>query len=118
MSPMTAARPPFDESIVLQLALGDRALARRYLNTFVAMLPKYRSALLAAYESGDFAGLRDHAHQLAGAAAYCGALALNDAAKALDRAPDLEQRQDAATLVTGTLEHIDEFLQLGLEHFD
>ena len=115
---MTAARPVFDESIVLHLALGERALARRYLSTFVAMLPKYRSALSAAYESGDFAGLRDHAHQLAGAAAYCGALALNDSAKALDRAPELEQRRDATTLVTATLERIDEFLELGLEHFE
>lgn len=115
---MTDTRPPFDESIVLQLALGDRALASRYLRTFVAMLPEYRAGLSAAYEAGDFAGLRDHAHQLAGAAAYCGALALHDAAKALDRAADLDQGVDATGLVTGTLERIDELLGLGLERFE
>ena len=109
---------PFDESVVLQLTAGDRGRASRYIRAFAASLPGYREELVAALDENRFADLRDHAHQLAGAAAYCGARPLYATAKSLDKAVARGEPEELSALLRQTLDQIQRLLTLELDRFE
>jgi HPt (histidine-containing phosphotransfer) domain-containing protein len=109
---------PFDEDVLLQLACGNRKRAARYIRTFAASLPAYRRELHDALAQHRYAVLRDHAHDLAGAAAYCGANPLYRAAKQLDVLAHAGSREELASLVEQVTGEIDRLVTLRLDRFE
>ncbi|GIX36133.1 MAG: transcriptional regulator [Lysobacteraceae bacterium] len=90
--------PPWDP-VSARRALGpDEALVQRLRALLLNDLPGQRQRVHAAVARGDTAALREVLHRLRAACGFCGALALQAAARDLARQPDAErlQRFDAA----------------------
>lgn len=84
-SPDPHAQSPIrDEAAALSVAAGNPSLARDLLNAFLQELPDHLATLQTFQQRGDWRGLRDAAHRLHGAAAYCGVPALKRAAHQLE----------------------------------
>jgi HPt (histidine-containing phosphotransfer) domain-containing protein len=109
---------PFDENVLLQLASGDRERAVRYVRTFAASLPAYREKLRDALAKRQRAAVRDHAHDLAGAAAYCGASPLYRAAKQLDAVAADANGAGLEPLVERVTGEIDRLVTMRLDRFE
>ena len=73
-----------DRQMALDRAGGDPAVARRFLGMFVDLLSRTEGLLADALANNRHEDLKENAHSLAGAALYCGALALHAAAKRLE----------------------------------
>jgi len=69
----------------LRLACGDERLWLGSLDTLCTALPEQVATLRAALRHGDLIRISESAHQIAGAAAYVGAVTLQRAAAALER---------------------------------
>lgn len=83
----------YDNQAALDRAGGDPDRARRFLEILLESFPRAERSLAAALDRNDLHDLQGHAHSLAGAASYCGAVALREAAKRLEtraREGDLE----------------------------
>jgi HPt (histidine-containing phosphotransfer) domain-containing protein len=74
----------YDEQDALERAGGDPGRARLFLDMLLESLPQAAHSLATALDRNDVDALQDNAHRLAGAASYCGAAALREAAKALE----------------------------------
>lgn len=109
---------PFDENVLLELASGDRKRAARYIRMFAASLPGYQQNLRDALARKDTGALRDHAHDLAGAAAYCGANPLYRAAKLLDSATADTGHDELDVLVRDVGTEIGRLITMRLERFE
>jgi HPt (histidine-containing phosphotransfer) domain-containing protein len=109
---------PFDENVLLQLASGDRERAARYIHMFAASLPSYRQKLRDALEGKAADALQDYAHDLAGAAAYCGANPLYRAAKQLDAAAVDASRDELERLVRCIADEIERLATMRLDRFE
>jgi two-component system sensor histidine kinase BarA len=70
----------------LACAGGDAALAAELFAALVAELPAELASLRAAHTAADWVSLAEQAHRVRGATRYCGVLALDVAAEALERA--------------------------------
>lgn len=85
-SPDLQAPPIRDEAAALSAAAGNPSLARELLRAFLQELPEHLATLRASWQRGDWRGLRDAAHRLHGATAYCGVPALKRATQQLELA--------------------------------
>jgi len=99
----TSAAPP-------RPAGGDAALAEELFAMLVEDLPGQRETLAEALEAGDLERLRGCAHQVHGAAAYCGAAALKEAAAAVERAILRDETAGLEDLVGALLREMDRIL--------
>jgi HPt (histidine-containing phosphotransfer) domain-containing protein len=75
----------YDRQAALDRAGGDPDTARRFLDMLRDLLAQTETALSGALSNDDISALRQAAHRLAGAAPYCGATALQEAAQRLER---------------------------------
>lgn len=99
----------YDKDDALEHAGGDPALARRFLDMLLESLPQAERSLASALGNNNTAGLREHAHRLAGAAAYCGACALRRAALRLETRVRENDRKGNSLLTRELLEQITRF---------
>jgi len=102
--PAPVQPPVIDRAAAIAIAGGQAALADELLEMLLAELPEQQGQIAAGLAAGDLAEVAEVAHKLAGGAAYCGATALERAARELlqaARADDLE----AAAARALTLEH-------------
>jgi HPt (histidine-containing phosphotransfer) domain-containing protein len=74
----------YDQQAALERAGGDVDRARRFLDLLLASFPQAERSLSEALERNDLNDLQENAHRLAGAASYCGAVALREAARRLE----------------------------------
>lgn len=74
----------YDEAAALDRACGDPARAQRFLSMLLDLLPRAERSLEEALANDDVDGLRYGAHQISGAASYCGAQALRNAARHME----------------------------------
>ncbi len=74
----------FDPEELLDLACGDRALARELVDTFLDDIPKQLAELRAALQRGDGQELRRVAHKIKGSVGNFSAPTAIAAAKRLD----------------------------------
>lgn len=75
---------PFDPTILMERVGGDALLAAEVIGLFLEDCPSQLEMLLAAIRSSDAARLQSTAHNLKGAAATLGALAVVEAAVAIE----------------------------------
>lgn len=85
---------------------------------FAASLPAYEQKLRDALSEGGATALRDHAHDLAGAAAYCGAAPLYRVARQLDEVAADAGADELATLVGRILAEIGRLAAMRLDRFE
>ena len=83
-APLETISEVYDEAAALDRACGDPARARRFLAMLLDLLLHTERSLEEALAKDDVDGLRDGAHQISGAASYCGALALGNAARYME----------------------------------
>jgi len=74
----------YDKHAALERAGGDVDRARRFLDLLLASFPQAEHSLSEALDRNDLNDLQENAHRLAGAASYCGAVALRAAARRLE----------------------------------
>jgi PAS domain S-box-containing protein len=98
---VTAAEPVMlDRDEAIERLGGDESLLQEICALFIEDGPRRLSAIQDAVTRGDFVRVRAEAHGLKGAAANLSALALVDAAAALEQAPDGELDQPCQRLST------------------
>ena len=83
-----------------ELTAGNRDAGREILHMMVLELPQRRHDMAQCADTSDFATLRSHAHQLAGAAAFCAATPLRRAAEALEDMLLLRRLEDVSDQLT------------------
>lgn len=74
----------YDRQAALDRAGGDPGTAMRFLDMLLDLLAQTEYSLSQALDHDDLIDLKEQAHRLAGAAPYCGATALQEAAKRLE----------------------------------
>ena len=82
--PHTMNGSVYDKHAALERAGGDVDRAMRFLDLLLASFPQAERSLSEALERNDLNDLQENAHRLAGAASYCGAVALREAARRLE----------------------------------
>lgn len=80
--------PVFDRAAFVKRLMGDEGLSQRVLDSFLDDLPKKIRMLQTAYNDGDLAIVKRHAHTIKGASANVAAEALRHLAAAIERAAD------------------------------
>jgi two-component system sensor histidine kinase BarA len=78
--------PVLDRQAALRVTGGDPAMVERLLDLLLSEVPEDRARIGDAIARSDLEEVARVAHRLAGGAAYCGALALETAARALQQA--------------------------------
>jgi HPt (histidine-containing phosphotransfer) domain-containing protein len=74
----------YDKQVALAQAGGDPGTARRFLDMLLESLSQAERSFYEALDRNDLHDLKENAHRLAGAAPYCGAVALHESAKRLE----------------------------------
>lgn len=74
----------YDKQDALERAGGDPHRAQRFLAMLLESLPQVEQSISRALDGNDAPALQEHAHRLAGAASYCGATAMREAAVRLE----------------------------------
>jgi two-component system sensor histidine kinase BarA len=97
------AQPILDPKLGQSLAFGDRATWRSLLDMLFKQLPEDVAKLTAQKTAGNAEGVRDIAHKIAGASAYCGTPCLTAEAK---RVENLVKAGDADAALRGVDELI------------
>lgn len=95
-----------DETLGLQLAGGNAALAADLLAMLLEDLPRQRHRLNEAYASGDRGEFLEHVHRLHGSACQCGVPALRAAAARLESAIKAEEGLAPASAVRAHMESV------------
>jgi signal transduction histidine kinase/CheY-like chemotaxis protein/HPt (histidine-containing phosphotransfer) domain-containing protein len=96
--PPPRAPPVLDRTAALAAAGGQQGLADELLGMLIAELPGQQTRIARGLESGDLTAVGETAHSLAGSAAYCGATALERAARSLMQAARAADPQATATV--------------------
>lgn len=104
--------PILDPRLGVECACGDPVTWREALDLLYGLLPEYASSLRGALQTGDTAGLHRAAHSLSGASSYCGTVAVQAAAKALETLCLRENAAAPQDAVQAVLHHIDRLIQL------
>ncbi|MGD2112954.1 MAG: Hpt domain-containing protein [Gammaproteobacteria bacterium] len=99
----------YDREVALQRAGGDPDIARRFLDMLVDLLSQTETSLAGALEQHNLEALKENAHRLGGAAPYCGALALQEAAKRLETQARAGDHDLNAVLTQDLLDEIQRF---------
>lgn len=73
-----------DIDLALEQAAGNEQLAKELFQMLLAELPSAYTHLKAAIANKDKQSIRDHAHKIFGATAYCGVPALRKVAQQLE----------------------------------
>ncbi len=110
----TAVPEETDESSrarAVRIAGGSPALADELFAMLMEDLPEQRATLVEALREGDHERLRGCAHQIHGAAAYCGVVRLRDAARALESALARGEAEAAPALTESLLAEVDRLLE-------
>ena len=109
-APDNSALPAYDRPQALAITGGNEALADRLLAMFRDTLPEAREQILVTRAMGDNDALLKAVHKLHGAAANCGAIALertSDALEAVLKGSEGDEREEA--LVRELLAEIERF---------
>jgi HPt (histidine-containing phosphotransfer) domain-containing protein len=104
--------PVLDPRLGVERAYGDPVTWREALDLLYGLLPEYADNLREALQAGDTAGMHQVAHSLSGASSYCGTVAIQLSAKALEARC---LRENAGTLhdaVEAVLQHIERLVRL------
>jgi HPt (histidine-containing phosphotransfer) domain-containing protein len=96
INPVDNEMPVRDHQGALRAVNGDANLAEELLTAFVKELPPQYATICRLFRAQDWAELRETAHRLLGATAYCGVPALKQAARRLEQAA--RHRQDWQTI--------------------
>jgi len=94
----------------VRIAGGNPALADELFAMLMEDLPEQRATLVEALREGDHERLRGCAHQIHGAAAYCGVSRLREAARALESALARGEADAAPALTESLLAEVDRLL--------
>ena len=95
----------------MRIAGGSPALADELFAMLMEDLPEQRATLVEALRAGDHERLRGCAHQIHGAAAYCGVSRLREAARALESALARGEAEAAPALTESLLAEVDRLLE-------
>ena len=95
----------------VRIAGGSPALADELFAMLMEDLPEQRATLVEALRAGDHERLRGCAHQIHGAAAYCGVNRLREAARALESALARGEAEAAPALTESLLAEVDRLLE-------
>jgi HPt (histidine-containing phosphotransfer) domain-containing protein len=108
----------YDAQAALERAGGDPHRARQFLAMLLDLLTQVEQALPIAIARNDYNTLKEHAHRLAGAATYCGASALHDAAKQLESLACEEDHELNSALAQVLMNEIAQFRRVirGQDH--
>jgi HPt (histidine-containing phosphotransfer) domain-containing protein len=87
--------PIWDETVAVERAAGNAALARKVVASLIASLPAEVADLHRCAERNDPVALAESTHHLHGATCCCGVLALN---AALQRLEQIAEAGDAAEI--------------------
>jgi CheY-like chemotaxis protein len=90
---------PIDLARALRTVGGDRKLLAKVAGMLAKKLPRLLEGLRAAEAAGDLSGLHANAHSLRGASQNLGAIALAEAARALEEAAVASRWPEARALV-------------------
>lgn len=104
--------PILDPRLGVERTYGDPVTWREALDLLYGLLPDYVDALSGALRTGDTAGLHRAAHSLSGASSYCGTVALQTAARALEAICLRESADALPAAVQAVLHQIDRLTQL------
>ncbi len=85
-----------DRAQALLQAGGNEKLAKDLFQMLLAELPEMRNNIEEAWRLQDATALRDHAHKISGATAYCGVPELATCARSLEDA--IKMRADRTTI--------------------
>jgi two-component system sensor histidine kinase/response regulator len=89
-----------DKKGLLDRLMGDENLASKILNEFVNDVPNKLMALKEALNNGDASSVQNHAHNLKGASANVGAIALQEAAKEIEVAVGNGSMEQTAAVIS------------------
>lgn len=104
--------PVLDPRLGVERTYGDPVTWREALDLLYGLLPEYADSLREALQAGDTAGMHRVAHSLSGASSYCGTVAVQLSAKALEARC---LRENAGTLhdaVEAVLQNIERLVRL------
>ena len=104
-----ARSPVLDREALMERVDGDEEMYAEVMDTFLEDAPRQIGRLEAAVDAGDPALVARHAHALKGSAANVGAIALQQAAIAAERAGESRDLDQAARVVQLV---VDEFQRL------
>ena len=90
----------FDKKGLLDRLMGDEDLASKILNDFVNDVPNKLVALKEALNNGDASSVQNHAHNLKGASANVGAIALHEAAQEIEVAVGNGSMEQTAAVIS------------------
>jgi HPt (histidine-containing phosphotransfer) domain-containing protein len=99
----------YDREVALRRAGGDPGVARHFLDMLLDLLSQTETSLAGALEQHNLEALKENAHRLGGAAPYCGALALQGAAKRLETQARAGDHNLNTVLTQDLLEEIGRF---------
>jgi signal transduction histidine kinase/DNA-binding response OmpR family regulator/HPt (histidine-containing phosphotransfer) domain-containing protein len=102
-----AAKPGFQQSVLLERVMGKKVFARRVITAFLGEVPKQLSALAGAIEASDAPGARLRAHSIKGAAAAIGGDDLANSARAIEELSASGEIPKAAALLPGLVAEFD-----------
>ncbi len=102
----------YDQQIALNRARGDQTVARRFVAMLLESLPEAECSVSEALARDDLYKLKESAHRLAGAAGYCGAVALQEVATRLERQSREGTPESNAALTRELLDEIERFRRL------
>ncbi|MEJ2104950.1 MAG: response regulator, partial [Ignavibacteriaceae bacterium] len=89
-----------DKKGLLDRLMGDENLASKILNEFVNDVPNKLMALKEALNNGDASSVQNHAHNLKGASANVGAIALQEVAKEIEIAVGNGSMEKTAAVIS------------------
>lgn len=104
--------PILDPRLGVERAYGDPVTWREALDLLYGLLPEYADNLRVALQAGDTAGIYRVAHSLSGASSYCGTVAVELSAKALEARCLHENAGALHDAVQAVLQHIERLLRL------
>jgi HPt (histidine-containing phosphotransfer) domain-containing protein len=110
MSTPLATPPDWDPQQLDRATGGDPALARRVVALYRQGLPALLARIVNLAQAGEFEALRISAHELKGSSATVGAMAVAQAAHALESIPP-ECREQIPAAIT----HLQQVVQRTLE---